>query len=330
MLEIRDLELVRTVVSEGNFARAARVLGLGQPVLSRRIADLEHRLGGPLFLRGHAGAEPTDLCRALMIDAEEILARMQALSRRLSETRGHQTAELRIAAGSFVCETSVLPAAAAMFSLTPELRVSIAAMTWKAVAVAVRGRDAELGVLEVSDLGDDTADLVIEPLREHPAFFAARAGHPLAGRAGLTLAEILAFPLIMIGRVPQRFVAVFAAAREEARATGTAHPAFPALLHESPSVALRAAAASDAIVGVTASIAAFALLAGEMTVLPWHEPWTFLRFGIIQVRGRRLPAAAGQFVEALRQADEAAFEAGLRLLARVQAAQGGGGLPREA
>ncbi len=327
MLEIRDLELVVTIVREGNFACASRLLGPGAPVLSRRMADLEHRLGNALFVRGKGGVKPTSLCRALMTDADEILDRMQALQRRLAATRGPQTEALRVVAGSYVCETSVLAAAGDLLGRRPRLHLTVTALNWSGVAGAVREREAELGVLEISSLGDAAGDLVIEPLGEHSGFFAARAGHPLAKRERLTLADILAYPLIHHGQGMARYVARFAAAREAARAAGPTHDAFPALQHESPSLALRAVAVSDAVVGVTAPMVDSAMRAGAITVLPWQEPWAYFRFGIVQARGRRLSPAAGHFAEALRKADKAAQAEGERMLARVEVAKAGGGLP---
>lgn len=82
VLEICDLELVGAILTHGNFARASRALNLGQPLLSRRLADLEHRLGGPLFLRHHSRAEPTDLCRALWSGGDEICHACAALKPR--------------------------------------------------------------------------------------------------------------------------------------------------------------------------------------------------------------------------------------------------------
>jgi DNA-binding transcriptional LysR family regulator len=43
----------------GNRARLARVLGVTQPTVSRRLADLETTFGEPLFVRSVAGASPT-------------------------------------------------------------------------------------------------------------------------------------------------------------------------------------------------------------------------------------------------------------------------------
>ena len=88
MLEVRDLVLVRAIAEHGSLARAARVLAVGQPALTRSLAGLEARLRGPLFERNRRGVVPTDLCRALLAEAGEILERLARLDRHLSEVRG--------------------------------------------------------------------------------------------------------------------------------------------------------------------------------------------------------------------------------------------------
>ena len=90
MLEVRDLILVRAIAEHGSLARAARVLAVGQPALTRSLAGLEARLRGPLFERSRRGVVPTDLCRALLGEAGEILDRLERLDRHLAEVRGAQ------------------------------------------------------------------------------------------------------------------------------------------------------------------------------------------------------------------------------------------------
>lgn len=51
-----DLRLFLAVHEQGSFSGAARVLKLGQPTLSRRIAELEASTGGALFERNSQGA----------------------------------------------------------------------------------------------------------------------------------------------------------------------------------------------------------------------------------------------------------------------------------
>lgn len=52
MLDYASLKAVATVVREGSFGRAARVLHVTAPALSQRIKVLEDRIGCVLIVRG--------------------------------------------------------------------------------------------------------------------------------------------------------------------------------------------------------------------------------------------------------------------------------------
>ena len=51
-MELRALQYFLTVVQEENISRAAQVLHVTQPALSRQMAQLEEELGTKLFVRG--------------------------------------------------------------------------------------------------------------------------------------------------------------------------------------------------------------------------------------------------------------------------------------
>ena len=51
-MELRTLRNFHTTAQEGNITRAADVLHMTQPTLSRRLMELEKELGANLFIRG--------------------------------------------------------------------------------------------------------------------------------------------------------------------------------------------------------------------------------------------------------------------------------------
>ena len=55
-MELRLLQYFLTVVREENISRAAEILHITQPTLSRGIQRLEEELGAQLFIRGRARA----------------------------------------------------------------------------------------------------------------------------------------------------------------------------------------------------------------------------------------------------------------------------------
>jgi len=316
MLDRRDLTLVEAIAQHGTFARAARALNMGQPALTRAIAAIEHRLQGQMFERNRHGAVLTDLGRAMLAEAGPILAQFRALDERLAEARAGQAETLRIACGGYAAETVGLAACADMLERHRRPRLVLSTLNWTDALRAVRGREASLGIMELSGLGD-LHDMAVTPLSPHPGFFAVRRGHPLLAMAAPDLADIMAYPFAFIGRSPDRVLRPFLEARAVARARGAAYPAFPAVIHESPTAALALLAASDAVVSVTAPMLRPALRTGTTAVVPWRAPWVTTNFGVVQLRDRRLPEAAQMFIAALRRADAAAAADGAALLAEL-------------
>lgn len=302
MLEARDLRIIRTIQDQGSLARAARVLRIGQPALTRSLAALEARLQGPIFERSHRGVLPTDLGRALLAEADDILRRLEQLERHLAEVRGSQAQTLSVVAGAYALETFAMPAAARMLTAHPTVRLQLLSANWAEVPRAVRERKAVIGLVDQSAL-DDPADFVVEATRTQPGLFVVRPGHPLLELDAPQLADIVAWPLVFIGRVPRRIQAPFATAREQARAAGRLHPAFPALVHESPTVALTAVRYSDAVTAVTIPIAATALRAGEVVALSWQAPWLAVHACAIRARHHRPNEAEQAFLDLLRTVD---------------------------
>src|SRR3954463_3550313 len=67
-----DLRLFLAVAEPGSFSSAAKQLHLGQPTISRRLADLEYELGYKLFNRTASGAAPTAAARRLLEPARKM------------------------------------------------------------------------------------------------------------------------------------------------------------------------------------------------------------------------------------------------------------------
>ncbi|MEO6214755.1 MAG: LysR family transcriptional regulator [Sphingomonas sp.] len=96
------------VVNEGSLSGAARVLGVAQPTVRRRIADLEAKLGVVLFTRTPAGLDPTETAHALAGHAEAMAHAAAAFARTASAQAGEVAGVVRVTA-SEVIALEVLP-----------------------------------------------------------------------------------------------------------------------------------------------------------------------------------------------------------------------------
>ncbi|WP_033580021.1 LysR family transcriptional regulator [Priestia aryabhattai] len=90
-MEIRVLRYFLTVAREGNITKAADVLHVTQPTLSRQLKDLEQELGKKLFIRSSHSIILTDEGMLLRNRAEEIVNmvdKLEAEFRSMEETIG--------------------------------------------------------------------------------------------------------------------------------------------------------------------------------------------------------------------------------------------------
>lgn len=82
-VDLKQLRYFVRVVEAGSISRAAALLHIAQPGLSKRLGDLEYALKSPLLRRGPTGVQPTEQGRALFIFAKRILQDMEAIAQEL-------------------------------------------------------------------------------------------------------------------------------------------------------------------------------------------------------------------------------------------------------
>src|SRR5260370_21271613 len=75
-MELNEIEAFVTITRAGSFTRAATVLCISQPAISRRVELLERELGAPLFERLSTGVRLTEAGQAFLPYAQQVLAAM--------------------------------------------------------------------------------------------------------------------------------------------------------------------------------------------------------------------------------------------------------------
>lgn len=87
-MDLKQLAYFVHVVDLGGFSRAARVLGIAQPAISRLVRTLEVELRQNLLLRNGRGAVPTEAGKRLLGHARGILQQVERARREVEETKG--------------------------------------------------------------------------------------------------------------------------------------------------------------------------------------------------------------------------------------------------
>jgi DNA-binding transcriptional LysR family regulator len=178
------------VVETGSFARAAERMGLSKPVLSRRVARLEERLGARLLTRTARGAQPTQVGQAYYARAAAILADLEAAQEVVAEAMTQIAGPVRLSAPLSFGIGYLAPALAEFAALHPAVELDIE-FEDRNVDLAGGGYDLAVRIGRLAD-----SSLVarrIAPVRKHalasPSYLAAH-GTPLrpadlAGHAAL-------------------------------------------------------------------------------------------------------------------------------------------------
>jgi DNA-binding transcriptional LysR family regulator len=124
-----DVRLVLAVADAGSLTEAARRLKVGQPTVSRRLAELEERLGYALFHRTVEGASPTSQGESWLEPARRMAEWAGELERAAERGDARPAGIVRITAPPGVAYDFVAPFAATLRERYPELRLQVLSRT---------------------------------------------------------------------------------------------------------------------------------------------------------------------------------------------------------
>jgi DNA-binding transcriptional LysR family regulator len=200
-LETRELRYFVAVAEELHFSRAAERLGIAQPPLSRAIQQLERRLGVTLLERNRRGVTLTGAGQVLLTEAHVILdgtAAAARRTRRAASATSHLT--LAVKAGSNHELLRKLLAAHAAEPGAAEIEVLLCGMGDQARML----RDGRADVALMQRPFDAVAGFDTEDLLTERQVAILPAGHPLAARPSLTMADISDLPELPVARWPRQ------------------------------------------------------------------------------------------------------------------------------
>lgn len=199
-MELRQIRYFQCVARELSFTKAARILHIAQPPLSRQIKMLEEELGVTVFERLGRGIVLTDAGRYFLDQTEKITQRLEETvnaTRRIGKND-------RIWFGvGFVPSTLYghMPALIRQLrQLNTHVEIGLVEMTTLQQFEALKSGRIDIGVGRILLTDDEIERLV---LTDEPLVVALPITHRLAGKTSVKLADIMDEPLILYPAKPR-------------------------------------------------------------------------------------------------------------------------------
>lgn len=202
-MTLLQLKYISTVAKCGSFSKAAQVLYVSQPGISKMVCALEEELGITIFVRSAAGITLTAEGRELLNMGERLLTDAEHISQHFSQdlSKTHETLSVSSQHYCFVID--------AMMAYQNTYQKE--SYTYKflvgqgpEVIQQVVDKTTELGVLFISSrsrkhmnrvFGDN--NLEFHPLFDSKPYVFIHKSHPLASKEVLTIEELHPYPCIM-------------------------------------------------------------------------------------------------------------------------------------
>jgi DNA-binding transcriptional LysR family regulator len=191
--DLITLNLVLAVADTRSITRGAQREHLALAAASKRLSDLEGRLGVSLFERRARGVEPTEAGRALVRHIRSLQASLHALESEVVEFSRGVKGHLRIAANASAI-AECLPADLAAFARAhPGVRLSVEELTSAEVQAAVATGRADVGLFVPPQ---HESELTCRPWRDGTLAVLVPRGHVLARRRAVPFDALLDFDIV--------------------------------------------------------------------------------------------------------------------------------------
>jgi DNA-binding transcriptional LysR family regulator len=200
---IRQIEAFRAVITLGSMTKAAELLGISQPAVSRLMLDFQEAVGFRLFRRQRGGAEPTEDARRLFEQVEKLFVGLEELNHEVHAIRSLTSGSITIAAMGLYAN-GILPDIIARFRAGhPDIAIRLDSQSQDRIPEWVSSGRADIGIvsLPISNTAVEVRELVTRP-----ALCVFPADHAFAARETIQATDLAELPFVSFPRgTPFRF-----------------------------------------------------------------------------------------------------------------------------
>ncbi|GAC1494533.1 MAG: LysR substrate-binding domain-containing protein [Candidatus Limnocylindrales bacterium] len=289
-MELHQLRYFVAVAEHRHFTRAAADLGVAQPSVSKQIRRLEAEIGDPLFDRRAGGVALTDAGAVLLPWAKRVLADLAAARAEVAGLATLEKGRLSVGATPSISTVLLPPVLAEFHRAHPGISLAVHEAGSRDLVRLLEAGDLDLALVVLPVPHDDL--LATTAVLREDLVLAVPAGHALAKRRSVRIAELRGVPLVMFREGYDLRTTTIAACE----AAGF-HPVFAVEGAEMDGV-LRMTAAG---IGVAVVPGIVVERGGPLVAVRLTDPTLSRSIALAHHRGRRRSRAADAFASVLER-----------------------------
>jgi len=198
-MQLRHLRYFIGIIDSGSFRAASVQLGVSQPALSRRIAELEEELGVTLFDRSRSGVRVTPAGHAYASEIRVALGTIAAARRRAIAAAQCGKRQLRFGSVRSASRFACIDKGINSFARTHrDTSLHVHRLSAGEVADGLSERRLDAGITYSELLTDRSLPTI--PLHVERVMLAMPREHPLAGRRHVRLADLAEVDFVWTAR----------------------------------------------------------------------------------------------------------------------------------
>jgi DNA-binding transcriptional LysR family regulator len=196
-MNFTQLLAFQAVANSGSITKAAQLLHVSQPSVSKHLKNLEKDYGVKLFERNRGAAELTEAGSSLLRHANAILAHFDEARKELRSPKSLNKSDPLKVGGSYAASALLLPSLLVNFkSRHRDTSIILRSGTTRELKTMLLNSTVELALLNELPANPDLAS---EPFRKEKLVVFAAPSHPLARKKKLTLSELRQATLVTTG-----------------------------------------------------------------------------------------------------------------------------------
>ncbi|MFF9621666.1 LysR family transcriptional regulator [Streptomyces griseosporeus] len=196
-VHVRDLRYFVAVAEELHFTRAAELLYVSQPALSKQIRALEKQLGARVFDRDRHGVRLTPAGEALLPHARRVLETWREGAAAVERARAAQRGTLVVGMSTSPGRGGLLPAIRSRFTAAhPHTTVRLRQVGWDDPTAGLADGTSDVAFVWLPLPDEGRYDWTV--VAEEPRLVALPEDHPLAARGEIAFADLLDEPFLAL------------------------------------------------------------------------------------------------------------------------------------